>query len=99
VSKESSSLQAPHPFSTKTSLGALRATPSIANCSRVWKETDWNPATWEDGIKGDLGNTYSVSKKVAEKAAWEFMETVKPHFSLITLMPPGVYGFVPPPIV
>jgi len=58
--------------------------------ARVWTEADWNPAAWEDGFKAD--RTYSVSKKVAEKAAWEFMEIAKPHFSLITLMPPGVYG-------
>ena len=65
----------------------------VTNLSRVWTENDWNSMTWEDGIHGDLATAYRVSKKFAEKAAWEFMETEKPQFDLITLAPPGVFGF------
>lgn len=50
------------------------------------------PFTWEDGKKGDLRIAYRVSKKYAEMAAWEFMEKEKPHFDLIALNAPGVFG-------
>ena len=49
--------------------------------------------TWEDGKNGNLGVAYAVSKKYAELATWEFMETQKPNFDLITLEAPGVFGF------
>jgi nucleoside-diphosphate-sugar epimerase len=63
------------------------------NCRRVWTEADWSPRTWEDGVNGHIGVAYSVSKKFAEKAAWEFMDNEKPHFDLIALNAPGVFGF------
>jgi nucleoside-diphosphate-sugar epimerase len=44
-------------------------------------------------VKGSVYVAYSVSKKYAEKAAWEFMENEKPHFDLIALNAPGVFGF------
>jgi hypothetical protein len=52
--------------------------------------------TWEDGKKGNLGVAYTVSKKFAELAAWDFMEKEKPHFDLIALDAPGVFGFHTP---
>jgi nucleoside-diphosphate-sugar epimerase len=56
-------------------------------------EADWNPKTWEDGVKGNALLAYGVSKKFAEMAAWEFMEKEEPHFDLIALNAPGVFGF------
>ena len=44
-------------------------------------------------MKGNVYVAYSVSKKYAEKAAWDFMENEKPHFDLIALNAPGVFGF------
>ena len=64
-----------------------------ADYSRVWTERDWNPLTWEDGVKGNSRVAYAVSKTYAEKAAWEFMEKASPHFDLIALNPPGVFGY------
>jgi hypothetical protein len=29
---------------------------------------------------------------LAEKAAWEFVETIKPHFDLVTMLEPNVFG-------
>ena len=60
--------------------------------SRTWTEKDWNSSTWEEGKTGDLAAAYRVSKIFAEKAAWEYMESVKPHFDLIALAAPGVFG-------
>ena len=68
---------------------------SLIHCRRTWTEKDWNPVTWEEGK--DAKNpfiAYGASKKYAEKAAWEFMETEKPHFDLISLDAPGVFGYV-----
>lgn len=45
--------------------------------------------TWEEGTK-DFVDGYYTSKKLAEKAAWDFMENEKPHFALTTLCPPYV---------
>jgi nucleoside-diphosphate-sugar epimerase len=66
-----------------------------SNIRRVWTEDDWNPSTWEDGLKGNISTAYGVSKTYAEKAAWEFMETENPDFDLIALNPPGVFGCTP----
>ena len=40
--------------------------------------------------------TYVGAKTLAEKAAWDFVETEKPAFRLITLTPPMVCVYVPP---
>ena len=61
----------------------------------TWTEKDWNSLTWEDGKKGSPRLAYAVSKKYAELAAWEFMEKEKPHFDLIALNAPGVFGYKP----
>ncbi|KZP01478.1 NAD-P-binding protein [Calocera viscosa TUFC12733] len=63
---------------------------------KTFTADDWNPATWEQGAT--VPNpffVYSVSKAIAEKAAFEFVEKEKPGFSITTLCPPIMYG---PPI-
>jgi len=59
----------------------------------TYTEKDWNPVTWEQ-LKaiGDPHLAYATSKKVAEKAAWDFMDANKPHFALTTICPPMVFG-------
>jgi Nucleoside-diphosphate-sugar epimerases len=56
----------------------------------VYSEKVWNPMTYEEGLNPTI--TYPASKKLAEKAAWDFMEKEKPSFSLTTICPPLVYG-------
>jgi len=52
---------------------------------------DWNPVTFEEGIKnGTLG--YFASKKLAERAAWDMWKEAKPAWDLVTFCPPMVYG-------
>jgi nucleoside-diphosphate-sugar epimerase len=59
----------------------------------VYTEADWNPLTREEVKKtNNARGAYSLSKKLAEKAAWDFVETEKPAFSITTLNPPMVYG-------
>ncbi|QRV84238.1 NADPH-dependent methylglyoxal reductase GRE2 protein [Ceratobasidium sp. AG-Ba] len=57
----------------------------------AYSEKDWNPITFESAQKDTVAGYYG-SKKLAEKAAWEFMETESPNFELVTLCPPMVYG-------
>ncbi|KAH7338692.1 hypothetical protein B0J17DRAFT_694941 [Rhizoctonia solani] len=57
----------------------------------VYSEKDWNPITYEESQKNPVSGYYG-SKKLAEKAAWDFVESEKPAFDLTTLCPPMVYG-------
>lgn len=61
--------------------------------SVVYTEKDWNPATWEN-CQTDGGSAYCASKKLAEKAAWEFLEANKGvvKFQMSTVNPTYVYG-------
>lgn len=56
----------------------------------TYKPSDWLPATEEDAIKtGGAGAfAYSVSKKLAEKAAWDFVEKERPSWDIVTFNPP-----------
>ncbi|KAG8713455.1 methylglyoxal reductase (NADPH-dependent) gre2 [Ceratobasidium sp. 394] len=56
-----------------------------------YSEKDWNPITFEASQKDNVAGYYG-SKKLAEKAAWDFVDNEKPSFELITLCPPMVYG-------
>jgi nucleoside-diphosphate-sugar epimerase len=56
----------------------------------VYSEECWNPITYEQAL--DPALAYFGSKKLAEKAAWNFMLEEKPSFSLITICPPLIYG-------
>ena len=41
----------------------------------VFRTTDWNPVTKEDGLHSDMKQvTYAASKKYAELAVWEWAE-------------------------
>ncbi|KAG8893459.1 methylglyoxal reductase (NADPH-dependent) gre2 [Tulasnella sp. 403] len=57
----------------------------------VYTEADWNPTTYEEGLQHPM-NGYFASKTLAEQAAWEFMKTEQPQFTLTTLCPPFVFG-------
>ncbi|KAG8894817.1 methylglyoxal reductase (NADPH-dependent) gre2 [Tulasnella sp. 403] len=47
--------------------------------------------TYEEGLEHPM-NGYFASKTLAEQAAWEFMKTEQPQFTLTTLCPPFVFG-------
>ncbi|PWN39818.1 NAD(P)-binding protein [Ceraceosorus guamensis] len=65
----------------------------------TYTEKDWNPASYEDAKKSDNKvYTYAASKGLAEKAAWEFVESAKPQFVLTTFMPPGIIGPIVHPV-
>ncbi|KAJ1024893.1 hypothetical protein NDA18_004179 [Ustilago nuda] len=54
----------------------------------------WNPSTYDDAIQaGGAGAfSYSVSKKLAEQAAWDYVANEKPHFEIATTNPPMIYA-------
>jgi len=57
----------------------------------TYTEADWNPVTDEESrMNGVVG--YAASKTFAERAAWQFLETEKPAWDLVTLCPPMIYG-------
>lgn len=59
----------------------------------VLTENNFSPLTWDDGIATkDPAVAYRVSKTVAEKAAWEYMEKHHPEFDLCVLCPTMVFG-------
>ncbi|CAE6339702.1 unnamed protein product [Rhizoctonia solani] len=53
----------------------------------IYSEKDWNPITYEDSQKDPVSGYYG-SKKFAEKAAWDFLESEKPSFKLTSICPP-----------
>ncbi|KAL3460832.1 hypothetical protein BJX64DRAFT_175982 [Aspergillus heterothallicus] len=60
-----------------------------------YSEADWNPVTWDDAespanAHGQSG--YRMSKALAEKEAWAFMEKEKPGFTLTVLNPSLIFG-------
>eukprot|EP00928_Gymnodinium_smaydae_P064560 TRINITY_DN47855_c0_g1_i1.p1 TRINITY_DN47855_c0_g1~~TRINITY_DN47855_c0_g1_i1.p1 ORF type:complete len:339 (-),score=41.18 TRINITY_DN47855_c0_g1_i1:130-1146(-) len=40
----------------------------------------------------ERGNFYALSKTLAERAAWDFMDREAPHFRLVTVLPSMVFG-------
>jgi nucleoside-diphosphate-sugar epimerase len=58
----------------------------------AYTEADWNPVTIDEARKADPTTAYLVSKTLAEKAAFDFVETEHPNFTIATLTPPMVYG-------
>lgn len=59
----------------------------------VITESDFSPLTWEDGATTkDPAVAYRVSKVIAEKAAWDFMEQYNPSFDLSVICPTMVFG-------
>ncbi|KZP19338.1 NAD(P)-binding protein [Athelia psychrophila] len=57
-----------------------------------YTENDWNPSTYEEAAKegADLAMVYSVGKKVAEQAAWDFAK--ENNMAVVALNPPMIYG-------
>jgi len=65
---------------------------------RVFTETDWNDESVvevrEKGVHASQAGKYRASKTLAERAAWDFVETNKGSigWDLVVLNPPMVFG-------
>ncbi|KAK1758772.1 putative NADPH-dependent methylglyoxal reductase [Echria macrotheca] len=56
----------------------------------VYDETSWCEITWEQAM--DPKHTYRASKKFAEKAAWDFVSTQSPNFTLSVINNTYTFG-------
>lgn len=61
---------------------------------------DWNPLTYEEAIAPTTPAhiAYRGAKKFAEKAAWDFVQAVKPAFDIVALCPSMTFGPVVHPV-
>ncbi|KAI1374860.1 NAD(P)-binding protein [Hypoxylon crocopeplum] len=75
-----------------SSFASIISEADLSNPNKTFSEADWNPSTYEDGLTGSPATAYRVSKKEAEKAAWDFVAREKPNFDVATICPPLVYG-------
>ncbi|KAI1851769.1 hypothetical protein JX266_003231 [Neoarthrinium moseri] len=75
-----------------SSFASILSEKGLADPKKVFSEADWNPNTYEDGLKDNKATSYRVSKTIAEKSAWKFIEEEKPNFDLATVCPPLVFG-------
>lgn len=55
----------------------------------IYTKDDWNPFNREDA-KGPVA--YAVSKKLADKATWNFIKEEKSQFEISSFHPPMIYG-------
>ncbi|KAI0143195.1 putative NAD dependent epimerase/dehydratase [Pestalotiopsis sp. NC0098] len=75
-----------------SSFASILSDAKLADPKTVFSEKDWNPSTYEDGLGDHKPTSYRVSKTLAEKSAWDFVEKEKPNFDLATVCPPLVFG-------
>ncbi|CCF35879.1 ketoreductase [Colletotrichum higginsianum] len=74
-----------------SSFAAILDNARMDDPNTIYTEESWNPATI-DHITRSKDIAYRVSKKLAEKAAWNFVASEKPHYTLSTIDPPLVFG-------
>ncbi|KAG5357995.1 putative NADPH-dependent methylglyoxal reductase GRP2 [Yarrowia sp. B02] len=76
-----------------SSFAAMMNWNEVGDASAVVTEKSWNPVSWDEAAqKGNVILTYLASKKFAEKAAWDFLESEKPNFGITTVNPAYVFG-------
>ncbi|OBA19387.1 NAD(P)-binding protein [Metschnikowia bicuspidata var. bicuspidata NRRL YB-4993] len=74
-----------------SSFAAVATAELLADPTYTSSEDTWNDISWEDAKKSpQMG--YRGSKKFAEKAAWDFMATENPAFTINYVNPLFVFG-------
>lgn len=58
----------------------------------TYSEADWNPMSYEEASTADATTAYCAAKALAEKAMWNWVETEKPAFGLVSVNPAWVFG-------
>ncbi|CAK7264261.1 methylglyoxal reductase (NADPH-dependent) gre2 [Sporothrix epigloea] len=74
-----------------SSFAAIVDDNTVNNPATTYSEKSWCPITLED-VAGNPNKGYRASKKLAEKAAWDYVRDNKPNFDLVTVNPPIVFG-------
>jgi nucleoside-diphosphate-sugar epimerase len=77
-----------------SSFAAILDEARAGDPATVFSEASWNPVTIDD-IHRNPPTAYRASKKLAEKAAWEFVKDNN-KFELVTINPPMVFGPLAP---
>ncbi len=75
-----------------SSFAAILEGSKLGDNTATFDESCWNPLTWEQAKNDDGQLPYIYSKTAAERAAWDFIKTEKPSFTLSTVNPPYVFG-------
>lgn len=72
---------------------SFAAMANAKNRPTMYDEASWNPITMEEALATQNKQTaYTASKKFAERAAWDFVASEKPCWTLTVLNPPMIYG-------
>lgn len=58
----------------------------------IYTEKDWTPFTYEFAKDADTVPAYAASKKLAEKAMWDFVAEKETSFTLAIIDPSWVFG-------
>lgn len=76
-----------------SSFAAILDKDKVADPATTFTEASWNPVTLAD-IHASPADAYRASKKLAERAAWDFVSDggANPGFDLVTINPPMVFG-------
>lgn len=64
----------------------------------TYTAADWNPITYEEAKAGPPRAAYRAGKKFAELAFWDCIRKENPHFDLVVLCPPYIFGPVVHPV-
>ncbi|KAF3350011.1 37S ribosomal protein S12 [Verticillium dahliae VDG2] len=67
----------------------------VTDPTKIFTERDWNPVTEAD-MTQSKATAYRASKKLAERAAWDFVAAAAPAptFDLVTICPPLIAAVV-----
>ncbi|KAK5779042.1 hypothetical protein RI543_003662 [Arxiozyma heterogenica] len=76
-----------------SSYAAIKTFERENDSTFIVDESNWNPDDWE-ACQANAGRAYCGSKKLAEKAAWDFLEKNRDivQFKLSTVNPAYVFG-------
>lgn len=73
-----------------SSFASIMDVSKISDSSFIHDESSWNPLTEKDATNDSYA--YAISKKLAERAAWDFVKNEDVKFTLTTVTPPYVLG-------
>ncbi|KAL6855307.1 methylglyoxal reductase (NADPH-dependent) gre2 [Amphichorda felina] len=74
-----------------SSFASILDESKLLDPAHTFTEASWNPSTRAD-IHNSPATAYRVSKKLAERSAWDFVRDEAPGFDLVTVCPPLVLG-------
>ncbi|KAK6462768.1 dihydroflavonol-4-reductase [Scheffersomyces coipomensis] len=75
-----------------SSIVAAATFAELEDPTYVGGEDSWLSTTYEEAKTADSAVAYTVSKKYAELAAWDFVKQETPKFKLTTVLPGYVFG-------